>query len=383
MESTSGTTSPDIFRKWGGIAAVAGALERKVWVHTMNSNLYPNLYVVMVAPPGVGKTEVTWRVHQYWEALDDHHLASSSVTKASLIDELAAAERRIVRPQDNPAVISFNSLLLCINELGVLLPAYENDFMNTLTDLFDCKTYSERRRTSKIEIKIKHAQLNLLAACTPSYLMNVLPEGAWDQGFLSRTILVYNGEQKIQDLFASRPDMSELEDDLREDIKAIGNLYGKMTFTEEAAQLISHWHMNGQEPKPDHFKLQHYNTRRTAHLLKLSMVASASASKELVIEVDHIERAMGWLFEAESYMPDIFKSSGGVGRVIEEAWHYLFITYAKEDEPVQEHRLIQFLQEKVPVHNIVTTIDMMTKAKLIEKRLTKYGNAYVPKGKQP
>ncbi len=172
---TENLSSPAIFRRWAAISAIAGALERKVWVQTLGSKLYPNIYAILVAPPGVGKTEVTWRVRDIWESLEDHCIASTSVTKASLIDELNDAERRIVtNHRDNP-VDHFNSLLMSINELGVLIPAYENEFMNVLTDLWDCKHYSERRRTNKLEIVIKRPQLNLLAACTPSYLMNVLP----------------------------------------------------------------------------------------------------------------------------------------------------------------------------------------------------------------
>ena len=51
---TSGMPSPDIFRKWGAIAAIGGALERKTWVTTNVGTLYPNLYTVIVAPAGVG-----------------------------------------------------------------------------------------------------------------------------------------------------------------------------------------------------------------------------------------------------------------------------------------------------------------------------------------
>lgn len=176
LSHTENISSPPLFRKWGAIATIAGALERKVWVRSLGSRLFPNMYTVLVAPPGVGKTEITWRIRKLWESLEDHHIASTSVTKASLIDELAEANRRWVEINSADPVTHFNSLLLCINELGVLLPAYENEFMNTLTDLWDCKHYSERRRTSKIEIDIDNPQLNLVAACTPSYLMHVLPE---------------------------------------------------------------------------------------------------------------------------------------------------------------------------------------------------------------
>jgi len=380
---TENISSPSLFRKWAAISTIAGALERKVWVRSLGSYLFPNMYVILVGPPGVGKTEVTWRVRDIWESLEDHHIAATSVTKASLIDELADANRRwITHNQDNP-VEHFNSLLLCINELGVLIPAYENEFMNTLTDLWDCKHYSERRRTSKLEIEIAKPQLNLLAACTPSYLMHVLPEGAWDQGFLSRTVLVYSGDRQLRSLFAERVSNEEEFGVLRGHLATISNLYGEAKFTESAAKLMDHFHLSGGEPKPEHPKLLSYDIRRTVHLLKLCMVASVSRSDELIIRDEDFRRAFDWLIEVEHHMPDIFKamSQGGAGKTMEEAWYFLFTTYAKEQKPILKHRLIQFLQERVPVHNIQTTIDMMVQGQMVEETLLPGGKAYKPRGR--
>lgn len=382
---TSTTSSPELFRKWTAISTVAAALERKTWTFTAGSRLYPNLYVILCAPPGVGKSEVTWRARTLLEEDDDLHIASSSLTKASLIDELADSERKIVRPQDTPPVYSFNSLTMFVDELGVLLPSYENDFMNVLTNIYDGKVYSEKRRTSKIEIEIKNPQLNILAATTPSYLNNVLPEGAWDQGFLSRTIIIYTGDKQLKDLFDITSSQEEEFNALVGGLKKITSLFGEFKFTEEVKNLINTWHKAGGPPAPEHPKLIYYNSRRTAHLLKLCQVAAADTHREMIIYENDFHRALDWLIEAEHYMPEIFKamSSSGTGKTMEEAWYYLFTTYAKEQKPILEYRLIQFLQERVPVHQIAVTIDMMEKGGLVKSELTAGGKGYIPKGKQP
>lgn len=384
LSHTENISSPRLFRKWGAIATIAGALERKVWVRSLGSRLFPNMYTVLVAPPGVGKTEITWRIRKLWEGLEDHHIASTSVTKASLIDELADANRRWVDAKAADPVTHFNSLLMCINELGVLLPAYENEFMNTLTDLWDCKHYSERRRTSKIEIDIDNPQLNLVAACTPSYLMHVLPEGAWDQGFLSRTMLVYSGDRQLRSLFAESAFDEEEFNTLRDGLMDIANLFGEMRFEKAAAEAMDNFHLTDGEPRPDHPKLLSYNIRRTVHLLKLCIVFSVSRSDALVVTLEDWQRAYDALIEVELHMPDIFKamSQGGAGKTMEEAWHFVFTTHAKEGTPVLKHRLINFLQERVPVHNIQPTIDMMQQGMMIEKRLTPAGEAFIPRGRK-
>lgn len=383
VEYTSNTSSPEILRRWGAISCVAAALERKVWVTTAGSRLYPNLYLFFCAPAGVGKTEITWRVRTMLKELEGFHLAPSSVTKASLIDDLNEAERRIVRVTDNPAVVNFNSLMVCVNELGVLIPAYDNEFMNTLTDIYDCKQYGERRRTSKIEIQLDAPQINLLGACTPPYLNNTLPEGAWDQGFMSRTIVIFAGERIVRSLFSVQEADQEEYDTLVAHLQKVFDLYGEFEFTDEVKTLIDGWYLSGCSPSPDHPKLVGYNQRRIVHVLKLCMV-SAAVRLEPLIRAEDFEQALSWLLEAEVYMPEIFKamSAGGPGRIIEEAWHYIFTVYSKEEKPVQEHRIIQWLQERVPVHQVAQTLELMEKSKLIEQRLTVAGKAYVPKGRK-
>lgn len=377
-EYTDLLPSPSLFRKWVGISIIAGALERKSWVRTLGSNLYPNMYVILVGPPGVGKSVLTSQAWSLWYELtgegDGQKLASTSLMKAGLIDDLRDATRRIVRPSEDPPVVTFNSLKICSNELGVLIPGYDNDFMNTLTDLYDGHPYAERRRTRDLNFKIDAPQLNLLAATTPSYLNNVLPEGAWDQGFLSRTILVYSGQTTIRPLFSEETYDSKLRRDLIHDLKIIGDLYGKMTFAPDAAECVSKWHMDKGPPQPEHPKLMHYNTRRTAHLLKLCMVASASTSDELVITLDHVGQALDWLIEVETFMPDIFKSMavGGDARAIEDCWYHAYTLWMKEKKPIQEHRIIHFLQERVPAHSVTRILDVMVRAKIFEKELDGY-----------
>lgn len=387
LQATDELSSPHIFKKWAGILAIAGALERKVWVKTMGSPLYPNLYVVLVAPPGVGKTELTWRVRDLWDGLDGHYVANSSVTKASLIDNLVEANRRVIQPQQDPPVFQFNSLLVSSNELGVLIPAYENSFMNTLTDLYDGKSYSESRRTKDLRIKIDRPNLNILAACTPAYLRETLPPGAWDQGFLSRVLLIYSGEQQLTSLFAEQTLDMEMSDELKEHLCSIGERVGQIKFTREAARYIDSWHLGGQAPRPDHPRLQHYNTRRTSHLLKLSMVMCMSASAKAVIEKEHIQRALDFMIEAEFYMADIFKAmtSGGDSKIIEDTYHHLYSLYmAGGKTPIGQHRLVAFLQERTPAHNIVRILEVMEKSKMIEPILQKgVGQAYRPVRRPP
>lgn len=379
LEYTEILPSPPLFRKWAAIWTVAAAMERKIWVRTMGSDLYPGLYVVLVGPAGVGKGVAVHPAEVLLRGVPDLHVGPTDISAASLIDALNEAVRRIVLMGD-PPYVEFNSLEVISRELGVLIPAWENALMNNLTDIYDGFVLEQRRRGKDIRIKILHPQINLLAACTPSYLNHVMPEGAWDQGFISRTLLIYSGEKTSRDPFAedeSAPIMGRLHGDLLHDLKNIALEFGRMSFTTPAAAAIKAWINSGCQPEPAHPRLQAYNARRIAHLLKLCMVASMERSGDKVISIENYSTALNWLMEAEGQMLDIFKSMvvGGDSLAMEECWNFVWTLFAKEQKPVQEHRIVHFLRERVPAHSVMRVLEVMVKSRMFT--IVDAGNNFV------
>lgn len=393
QEFTDTLPSPSLWRLWGGIGILAAALERKVWVRTNQGPLYPNLYIVICGPPGLGKTAVTSQVWTFLNSLSDGtdkglHIASSSVTFASVVDELAEAKRDIVRLDMEPNRYEFNSLAIVSNELGVLLPEYDVIMMPKLTDIYDGHPYSERRRTRDKKDRIDNPQLNLIAACTPGYLTQMLPPGAWDQGFLSRTLIAFSTEALQRDIFGETKTAVELRATLIEDLRTIFKsdfTFGPMTFDVTATAKLEAWNRAGGPPRPEHPKLMHYITRRTAHLIKLCMIASIAESSRGIINEEHLATALSWLLELEIYMGDIFKAMvvGGDGQAMSETWYHFAAMYGKKPEPIPEYRWVEFLAQRLPAHSVVRVLDVMERAGLIKKVFVgSAGSAYVPQQKR-
>lgn len=387
QEYTEILPSPTLFRKWVAIFFVAAAMERRIWVRTMGSSLYPNIYALLVGPPGIGKGQAMHPGELLFRAVPDLHVSPSDMTAASLIDSLNESVRRIILRGD-PPYIEFNSLAVVSRELGVLIPAWETSLMNNLTDIYDGFTVDQKRRGKDLRIKIPDPQINLLGACTPSYLNQVLPLGAWDQGFLSRTILVYSGDRVTKDPFIddrATALIGRLYNDLLHDLKTIALEYGQMAFTTPAATAIKAWINAKCPPEPQHQKLQYYNSRRIAHLLKLCMVSSIARSGAKIIGIEHYSEALNWLVEVESFMPDIFKSmmGGGDSSAMEETWNYVWTIYSKEKRPIAEHRIVHFLRERVPAHSIMRVLEVMVKSRMFEISLSDKGfQGYKPTSRE-
>lgn len=372
LDFTEQKKSPRIFQKWSAISAIAGAMERRIWIRTATGELFPNLYIFLVGPPGGGKSVALNSARAFLRDAEDIKLAPDNISAASLIDALNESKRRIV--DLNAPYMEFNSLFVSSSELSTLMPVYDLSLMANLTKFWDNEPFKEWKRGGALRIDIPKPQVNLLGGCTPEFLNNFLPAGAWGQGFMARVLMVYCGETPRKILFNSGPSIAEEDTPefkaLLQDLRSMIVLCGEMRPTFKAAELIQAWDDAEGPPKPEHSKLVNYSTRRTTQLIKLCMIASMSRGDSLQIEVEDYQVALGWLMEIEVEMPDIFRAmnTGGTDSgSIEEAWHYIYKTYIQTGRVTSEFNLVHFLQNRVPAHSVMRIIDLLVRSNMVEK----------------
>jgi len=160
VEATANLESPQLFRKWSAISAIASVMEQKVWI-TTSSRMYPNLYVFLVGHPGVGKTRTVRAARSYLNEIPDFHFAPTSVTFASLVDSLLEAKRMLIRLPDPP--LEYNSMLIAADEIGAFMHKYDDEMVGGLSAFYDPDPYGQNRRGKDLKIKIKSPQINILS----------------------------------------------------------------------------------------------------------------------------------------------------------------------------------------------------------------------------
>jgi hypothetical protein len=359
-------------------------MERRLWIKTKTDTVYANLYIFLVGPPATGKTVAMRISSKLLRATEELHIAPVSVSGASLNDALNEAVRRVVTFNSVP-YLEFNSLIVMPSELSTFMPVYDQVLMANLTSHWDNERFEERKRGGGLKYTIPNPQINLIGGCTPGFLRDFLPTGAWGKGFMSRVIMVYSGEQIRKQIF-DEDENEEIQDDemqqgykdLLADLNTVLGLTGLMSVAPEARHLVQAWENAGGPPVPNHSKLVHYTGRRTVQLLKLMMIASASRSNDLLITLEDYQTAMGWLLEAEAVMPEIFKdiSTGSVDAdAIEETYSFVY-KQSIGGRQVPERSIVYFLQQRVPAHNVMRIIDLMVRSNMFTKEYDKLGVAH-------
>ena len=375
LDYTESTISPDVFRRWCGISLLAGALERRCWVRVGRYQTYPNLYTVFVARPGVGKYIIE-EVGELWRdtcrpgsEAKAFHVAPSNMTKAALLDRLALAVQRQDGPEGTPPHIT-HPMLVAAEEMGVLLPKYDGEFISVLNRIWNNPPiHEETRRTGKVqELSITFPQLNLLAGVQPGWLSCNLPDDAWTTGLTSRMMLIYAADPPDKDIFAEESGEAELRRQLLDHLGGLSTLKGEWRFSASGIERLRLWGRYGPPPIPTHSKLEHYVPRRTLHLIKLALVACVARDPlTRTIQAADLDRGLEWLLEAEALMPDIFRAMKGKSdsEVIEELHYHLTSLTALSGKPIHSSRVWDFLRDRVPSERIPRVIDTAVNSDII------------------
>lgn len=374
LELTEGLPTPPMFRLWSGISTLASVLERKVWLPTARQVLYPNLFTLLVGPPGSGKSQALRPARELVRAAKCVNLAPTDMTKAAMIDVFARSSKRVLI---SGVTTEYHPLCVMLSEFGTLVSAYDLEFMSTINTAFDNEDIDSQRRGHNAgrAIMIAKANLNILAGTQPGYLSELLPETAWAMGFASRLMMIYSPEAPKVDYFAEALDTQELFIALARALVERSKLLGAFRISEDAKTMLRTWAAAGLPPVPEHSRLAHYRSRRGAYVLKLAMIAAIARAPVLHITARDVERARSWLLSAEALMPDIFRdmSMKSDTTIMNELHRYAFKTWqdsAPRDVarrvPLHKSQLMRFLALRCPANIAERVLDVMLQADWFE-----------------
>ena len=323
---------------WSGVSAIAGALRRKVWIDQAYFKWYCNMYICMVAPPGiVAKSTTAGIAMSLLKRVPGVKFGPDIVTWPSLVTKFAEATEAF---ELNGEYHPMSALTLESSEFGNLLNPQDKEMVDLLVSLWDGKpgVFSKTTKHSGSD-QVENPWINLIACTTPSWIAGNFPEYMVGGGFTSRTIFVY-ADAKAK--YVAYPylhvplDLEQQSDALVSDLEHIAtSLVGEYRLTPSAVDYGEAWYRRHYSEKPanlDDERFGGYLARKQTHIHKLAMVLAASQGDDMWIEAQHLATAHSMVTDLEPDMSFVFSKIG------------------KSDTSVYADRLVNFVHQagKVP-----------------------------------
>jgi len=302
-------------RLWAGVSAISAALQRKTFTFVKSQYCFPNIYVLLVGPPGVGKGNAMKKVGAWLKEIEEIHMSPDGLTKRSFYSTMEQARCEDLDFSESINVVDalqdgHHSLTAFIEELGVFLHAGDNDFIYVLCHVYDTPLQFHYKTETAGENFMQNVYFSMLSAVTPKGLKDIFTDQALELGISARTVIVYSDEKIDVEIFGSSSKDEALEKDLKTDLLRINQIKGEYIFDNDAAQELVAWANQGFPPIPKDSRFEHYNARRFVQLVKLCMICAASRRNETIILKEDFVQAKSFLLEAERHMPKAVETIG-------------------------------------------------------------------------
>jgi len=308
LELTKEVEAPKSFRTWVAVSCVAAALQRKCRFELGSLTFYPNMYIVLVAPPGRCRKGTIIKPGLSLLRELGIRIASESITREALIREIKESTAMEVY-EETGEIDTHSSLTVISPELSVFLGHNNPSLLMDLTDWFDCASTWVYRTKHQGTDDIYGIWLNLLGATTPELLGNNISRDLVGGGLMSRMIIVYEKDRIISPLPYEDPDVREkLLNDLRE-IHMLRGVFKPKNL--EFLEYYIDWYQKSEQNPPIRDPLfAGYLQRRPTHILKLATIMSASRGDSMALTIEDFQRAENLISLTEEKMPDAFSAYG-------------------------------------------------------------------------
>lgn len=306
---------------WVGVSTLAGALRRRVWIDQAYFQWYPNLYIVLVAPPGiVSKSTAADIGMSLLRQVPGINFGPSVVTWQSLVKSFAEASEAF--PVNGHDYLTMSPLTISSSEFGNLLNPHDKDMVDMLVNLWDGKSFTKATKMSGID-EVINPWINIIACTTPEWIAGSFPEYMVGGGFTSRCLFVFESEKAKYVAYPGLcvpPNLGKMQEDLVHDLEWISlNVCGEYKLSPEAVRWGTEWyqrHYSSDAKGLDPVRFGGYIARKQTQAHKVAMVLAASRHDDLVISQNDLETAVAMISDLEPDMGRVFEKIGMKGEAI-------------------------------------------------------------------
>jgi len=390
--SLRGTEIPTKFGIWAALMCASSSVKRDLYVPFYPRKLYPNFYVLFVAPPGIAKksyaieyaSEIVENMPKYYPGSDAEkwlrsvNFQKGKITPEGMNDKLKPREHVFKSGTKAVPLTKGSELALWVSELGTAMgrQKYMEGLIPKLTLLYDGQNEStEYTKGAKDEV-IEKPYVTFFGGTTPSDLNDVIPPGAFGGGLMSRTLVVYARYPTrmfaMPQQFEGIPSQADLTQRLSYLLKH--NL-GEFEFSPVAYKYYERWyerykHFQSDPETNDEQQLMY--SRMDVQLLKLSLLVSFQRYDcNKIITLDDIQVAKELLELTLGGQSTAFSEgeSGNYSDLFKKIQKHIMYGNGMSNMPnyeITRVALSRRLSKYAPVHKIHEILESMHLSDLIE-----------------
>ena len=308
-EFTSGNEAHPTYHLFSSLIALSSIVSRRVWLDMDYFTIYPNLYVVLVGPPGNRKSSAMSTTKSLLRDLKTIPFSGECISKEKLVEEMVAQERAMDNlPDTFKDKRVYSPMTVCVTELSEFLAISQAGMIGFLTDVYDQDFYEFKTKNKGVAI-VTGPFLNLLACTTPEWITTYLRSDIISGGFSRRTLFVYETEKAARIPFPKvTPEMRKAWGRVLDYAQRLLLVRGPFTFHKEAKDFYAEWYINLKVPS-DENTVGYYETKHI-QMLKVAMLVSLSESTELILHKRHLDTALAFLSLVETNLSRVFQSMG-------------------------------------------------------------------------
>lgn len=292
--------SPEDFHLWTGLSVLASAVRRNIWLNQGIYILWPNLYVILIGPPGIAKSTSIRMGRKILLGVEDIIFGPDSVTREELIRIMARVGKK-----DKQSALTIHS-----SELSSLIDPSGVKMIQFLTEIYDGDFQFRYSTKGSGRDTIHNPVLNILAGTTPTWIAEGLPSTVVGHGFTSRIIFVFGDKPRYLKPFPKEPD-SRIVSSLVNDLDYISRIEGEFEWGEGSMDYYAQVYEALARTRPKDYRIEGFHARKKNHLLKVAMLLSIADRDDLVLEVKDLKTAKKLL---DSIEPNMHKAFSAIGK---------------------------------------------------------------------
>jgi hypothetical protein len=360
-----------VYDKWVSHSLIASALRKKVKLPIGRINIYPNIYLVFVAEPGIArKTQAISFGVEFLAKIPEIVMSADETTKEALLQDLESSA--MDQPMPNGEVFRHSSLSIISKEFESFIGQKKDNtrMVVFLTDVFDCQELPRKYRTKNSGSNvIPSVFINLLAATTPQSLASTLPATAVGGGLTSRILFIWADDKKCK---APKPKLTKAEIVLQEklvrDLYQISRIAGDYIMTPECDREWDRWYMAYDEKSKKRIcqdkSFDGWYSRKPMYVLKVAIGRAASVSNELKMEWRYIQKAIEDVESVERDMGLVFRAIGksDVTSEVDTVMQIIF-----DYKWISETRLMSMVWRDIDDNKFINVINTATKTGRVQK----------------